>query len=128
MASSKTSVGPGRLVIALYAIFALAATARASYQLFAKFSDAPLAYSLSALSAVVYIVATIALARNARVVSTFALVFELVGVVAVGTLSLLVPSVFQHASVWSLYGVGYAFVPLLLPIWGLWWLRKSQNA
>ena len=128
MASSKTSVGPGRLVIALYAIFALAATARASYQLFTKFSDAPIAYSLSALSAVVYIVATIALARNARVVSTFALVFELVGVVAVGTLSLLVPSVFQHASVWSLYGVGYAFVPLLLPIWGLWWLRKSQNA
>lgn len=128
MASSKTSVGPGRLVIAVYAIFALAATARASYQLFTKFSDAPIAYSLSALSAVVYIVATIALARNARIVARFALVFELVGVVAVGTLSLLVPSVFQHASVWSLYGVGYAFVPLLLPIWGLWWLRKSQNA
>jgi hypothetical protein len=128
MASSKTSVGPGRLVIALYAIFALAATARASYQLFTKFSDAPIAYSLSALSAAVYIVATIALARNARVVATFSLVFELAGVIAVGTLSLLVPSVFQHASVWSLYGVGYAFVPLLLPIWGLWWLRKSQNA
>ena len=125
MASSKTSVGPGRLVIALYAIFALAATARASYQLFTKFSDAPIAYSLSALSAAVYIVATIALARNARVVATFSLVFELAGVIAVGTLSLLVPSVFQHASVWSLYVVGYAFVPLLLPIWGLWWLRKS---
>jgi hypothetical protein len=128
MASSKTSVGPGRLVIAVYAIFALAATARASYQLFTKFRDAPIAYSLSALSAMVYIVATIALARNARVVAAFALVFELVGVVAVGTLSLLLPSVFQHASVWSLYGVGYAFVPLLLPIWGLWWLRKSENA
>ncbi len=128
MASSKTSVGPGRLVIALYAIFALAATARASYQLVTKFSEAPIAYSLSALSAVVYIVATIALARNARFIATFALVFELVGVVAVGTLSLLVPSVFQHASVWSLYGVGYAFIPLLLPVWGLWWLRKSKNA
>ena len=128
MASSKTSVGPGRLVIALYAIFALAATARASYQLFTKFSDAPIAYSLSALSAVVYIVATIALAGNARRIAKFALVFELVGVIAVGTLSILVPSVFQHASVWSLYGVGYAFVPLLLPIWGLWWLRKTKNA
>jgi hypothetical protein len=128
MASSKTSVGPGRLVIALYAIFALAATARASYQLVTKFLEAPIAYSLSALSAVVYIVAIIALARNARVSATFALVFELVGVVAVGTLSLLIPSVFQHASVWSLYGVGYAFIPLLLPVWGLWWLRKSKNA
>jgi hypothetical protein len=128
MASSKTSVGPGRLVIALYAIFALAATARASYQLVTKFLEAPIAYSLSALSAVVYIVATIALARNARVIATFALVFEVVGVVAVGTLSLLVPSVFQHASVWSLFGVGYAFIPLLLPVWGLWWLRKSKNA
>jgi hypothetical protein len=128
MATSKTSVGPGRLVIALYAIFALAATARASYQVVTKFSDAPIAYSLSTLSAVVYILATVALARNSRALAKGALVFELVGVLSVGTLSLVMPSVFQHASVWSLFGIGYAFVPLVLPIWGLWWLRKSEHA
>jgi hypothetical protein len=128
MATSKTSVGPGRLVIALYAIFALAATARAGYQLLTKFSDAPLAYSLSALSALVYIVATIALARNLRKIATVSLVFELVGVLLVGTLSIVLPADFQHATVWSLFGVGYACVPLILPVVGLWWLRKSNRA
>ncbi|CAB4535276.1 MAG: hypothetical protein F2529_00945 [Actinobacteria bacterium] len=128
MASLKTSNGPGRLIIAIYAIFALAATARAGYQLLTKFSDAPLAYSLSALSALVYIVATIALARNLRKIATVSLVFELVGVLLVGTLSIVLPADFQHATVWSLYGVGYACVPLILPVVGLWWLRKSNRA
>jgi hypothetical protein len=128
MASLKTSNGPGRLLIAIYAIFALAATARAGYQLLTKFSDAPLAYTLSALSALVYIVATIALARNLRKIATVSLVFELVGVLLVGTLSILLPADFQHATVWSLYGVGYACVPLILPVVGLWWLRKSNRA
>jgi hypothetical protein len=128
MASPETSAGPGRLIIAVYAIFALAATARASYQLLTKFNDAPLAYSLSALSALVYIIATFALARNNRSIANAALIFELVGVLLVGTLSLLIPADFQHASVWSLYGAGYACVPLILPVVGLWWLRKSENA
>jgi len=128
MASPETSAGPGRLIIAVYAFFALAATARASYQLLTKFTDAPLAYSLSALSALVYIIATFALARNNRSIANAALIFELVGVLLVGTLSLLIPADFQHASVWSLYGAGYACVPLILPVVGLWWLRKSENA
>jgi hypothetical protein len=128
MVSPKTSAGPGRLIIAIYAIFALAATARASYQLLTKFEDAPIAYTLSALSALVYIVATVALAGNNRAVANAALVFELVGVLVVGTLSLLIPADFQHASVWSLYGAGYACVPLILPVVGLWWLRKSKSA
>ena len=128
MATPKTSAGPGRLIVAVYAIFALAATARASYQLLTKFEDAPTAYSLSALSAVVYIVATFALAGNKRAIANAALIFELVGVLVVGTLSLLIPADFQHASVWSLYGAGYACVPLILPVVGLWWLRKSQSA
>ena len=125
---SAVSSGPGRLLIAVYGIFALAASARSAYQLFTKLEDAPLAYSLSALSALVYIFATVALAKNLTVLATYSLVFELAGVLVVGTLSLLAPASFQHASVWSLYGIGYAFVPLVLPIWGLWWLRKSKNA
>jgi hypothetical protein len=128
MALNKTATGPGRLLIAIYAIFALAATARSLYQLGTKFNDAPLAYSLSALSAVVYIVATVALARNLNKLATYALVFELIGVLVVGSLSIALPADFRHATVWSLYGAGYACVPLLLPIWGLWWLRKSKRA
>lgn len=128
MSEQKTATGPGRLIIAVYAIFALAATARSLYQLGTKFSEAPLAYSLSALSALVYILATFALAKNLVKLANVALVFELVGVLVVGTLSLLVPADFHHASVWSLYGAGYACVPLILPIWGLWWLRKAHRA
>lgn len=128
MASNKTSTGPGRLLIAIYAIFALAATARSLYQLATKFNDAPVAYSLSALSALVYIVATITLAKSFTKLATYALIFELVGVLVVGTLSIVMPAEFHHATVWSLYGAGYACVPLLLPIWGLWWLSKANRA
>ncbi|MEN9707057.1 MAG: hypothetical protein RIS31_623 [Actinomycetota bacterium] len=128
MTSNKISAGPGRLLIAVYAIFALAATARSLYQLATKFNEAPVAYSLSALSAVIYVVATIALARGLDKLANFSLIFELAGVVIVGTLSIVLPADFHHATVWSLYGAGYACVPLALPIWGLWWLRKAKRA
>ena len=128
MSEQKIAKGPGRLLIAIYAIFALAATARSLYQLATKFNEAPIAYTLSALSALVYIVATVALARGLNKLANYALIFELVGVVVVGTLSIALPADFHHATVWSLYGAGYACVPLALPIWGLWWLRKAKNA
>ena len=123
----KTS-GPGRLLVAVYGVFALSASARASFQLLTKFDEAPLAYSLSAVSAFVYIIATIALARGQRSRTlAFATVgFELVGVLAVGALSLLLPELFAHPSVWSGFGSGYAFIPLLLPILGLIWLWRER--
>ena len=60
---SSTSTGPGRILIAVYAVFALAATGRSSVQLIQKADQAPLAYCLSALAAVVYIAATLGLAE-----------------------------------------------------------------
>ena len=82
---------------------------------------APGAYTLSALAAAVYIVATVALARNARRVALAACGFELLGVLTVGTLSILDGEAFPDATVWSDYGQGYGDVPLVLPIVGLWW-------
>lgn len=121
------SRGVGALLIAVYAIFAISATARASFQLLTKFNEAPLAYSLSALAAVVYIVATVALARtdaSSQTVARWAVKFELVGVLVVGTLSLLWPAAFEHPSVWSWFGLNYACLPLVLPIFGLLWLNR----
>jgi hypothetical protein len=121
------SRGIGTLLIAVYAVFAVSATARASFQLVTKFEDAPLAYSLSALSALVYIIATVALARNdskSQTVARWAVKFELVGVLLVGTLSLVWPAAFQHPSVWSWFGLNYACLPLVLPIFGLLWLNR----
>jgi uncharacterized membrane protein YkgB len=125
----KTNSGPGRVLVAVYGIFALAATARASVQLLTKFEQAPLAYLLSALAGVIYIVATITLARGTRAsrrLALIAIIIELVGVVSVGTLSVLNPEAFPRATVWSLYGIGYGFVPLVLPILGLAWLWRTR--
>jgi uncharacterized membrane protein YkgB len=121
-------VGIGRVLIAVYAIFAVSATARASYQLIREFDQAPIAYSLSAIAAIVYLVATIALAKpKLRTLAYATVSFELIGVITVGTLSLLTPELFAHPSVWSNYGQGYGFIPLVLPILGLLWLRKARR-
>jgi cytochrome bd-type quinol oxidase subunit 2 len=127
--AERTRSGPGRLLIAVYAIFALAATARSVVQLTTHFSRAPLAYLLSALAGVVYIVATVCLARanrTSRRIATVSILVELVGVLAVGTVSLAVPHLFPDATVWSDYGQGYGYVPAVLPLLGLWWLRATR--
>ena len=127
MATGSSPLGSGRLLIAVYAIFAVSSSARAIYQLTTKFSDAPVAYSLSALAALVYILATIALAKSElKTLALATIIFELAGVLLVGILSYLVPELFQHPSVWSKFGQGYGFVPLVLPIIGLLWLRKRK--
>ncbi|MHA7191633.1 hypothetical protein ACX80N_15220 [Arthrobacter sp. MDT2-16] len=116
-------------MIAVYGVFALAATARASFQIATKFGEAPLAYILSAVAAVVYIVATVSLARagaRAYRVSVVAVTIELVGVVAVGLLSVFDAQAFPSETVWSAFGRGYGFVPLILPILGLLWLRRNR--
>ncbi|NUU32425.1 hypothetical protein [Arthrobacter sp. C9C5] len=125
------NTGPGRLLIAVYAVFALSATARAGYQIVTKFSEAPLAYLLSAFAAVVYIVATVSLAKAGRTwfkVSVTAVLVELIGVLVVGALSLFDAVNFPHETVWSLFGRGYGFIPLLLPILGLIWLYRRRPA
>ncbi|MEO0061440.1 MAG: hypothetical protein RL343_1058, partial [Actinomycetota bacterium] len=128
MSTKPKSLGIGRLLIAVYAIFAVSSSARAIYQLATKFSDAPVAYSLSALAAVIYIVATIALARNSlKTLALFTIAFELVGVITVGILSLTQPELFAHPSVWSKFGQGYGYIPFVLPILGLLWLRKQHK-
>ncbi|GAA3458242.1 hypothetical protein ACFFSW_03300 [Saccharothrix longispora] len=126
--AETTRSGPGRLLIAVYGIFALAASARSGVQLATRFGDAPLAYLLSALAAAVYVVATLALAGVApRRVAYFACGVELAGVVLVGASSLLLPGAFPDATVWSDFGRGYGFVPLVLPVLGLLWLRHTDR-
>jgi hypothetical protein len=111
-------------------VFAVSSTARASFQILTKFEQAPLAYSLSLLSALVYILATISLAKAGKRWKQAALasvVFELAGVLSVGALSFVAPELFAHPSVWSGFGSGYGYIPLVLPILGLLWIRKSQR-
>jgi cytochrome bd-type quinol oxidase subunit 2 len=124
-----TNTGPGRILLSVYGLFAVAATSRAAVQLATKFHEAPVAYLLSAAAAVIYVIATVALARStptSRRVALVACSVELAGVLVVGTLSLLDPDLFPDETVWSGYGSGYGFVPLVLPILGLLWLRRTK--
>ncbi|HYH34799.1 MAG TPA: hypothetical protein VD814_06575 [Nocardioides sp.] len=116
-----------QVLVALYAVFAVAAGARSLVQIASRFEDAPVAYLLSLLAAAVYAVATVALRRTtpfARRLALGAVGVEAIGVLVVGTLSLVRPRWFPDQTVWSDYGAGYGFVPLVLPFVGLWWLVR----
>lgn len=126
----RRTQGPGRLLVAVYAVFALAATSRAAVQIATKLDEAPLPYALSSLAAVVYVVATVALARRGprwRRIAVATCLFELTGVLVVGTVSLFDSADFPDATVWSVYGRGYLFIPLVLPVIGLSWLRRTAE-
>ena len=126
-----TNRGFGRVLVVIYAIFAVGATSRSVIQIVGRFEEAPLAYSLSAFAAVVYIVATVSLARGdgvSRRVAYVAIGIEMAGVLVIGAASIAIPSAFPDATVWSNFGSGYLFIPLVLPIVGLWWLRRTGDA
>jgi hypothetical protein len=121
--------GPGRVLLTVYIIFAVAAGARAGVQIALKFSEAPLAYLLSALAAAVYIAATVGLAiggAKGRLIALTGCSIELAGVLVVGTLSIGDKAAFPDETVWSDYGSGYGYIPLVLPMIGLYWLWRNR--
>ena len=126
---TSTRTGAGRVLVAIYGVFALAATARSLVQLLTKADEAPVAYGLSALAALVYVAATLGLAEvgpQPRRLAWAAVGFELVGVLTVGTLPVLDPELFPDATVWSSYGAGYGWLPLVLPFAGIAWLVHTR--
>jgi hypothetical protein len=115
-----------RLLLAFYTLFAIAAGARSGYQIATSFRTAPVAYALSALAAAVYVVAAFALRARRRSLFSAAVAVELAGVVGVGALSLADPGAFPDETVWSHFGQGYGFLPLVLPLAALVWLRNGH--
>jgi hypothetical protein len=129
-ASARQSLGVGRLLAAVYTLFALSAGARAVFQIATKFSHAPLAYALSAVAAVIYLLAAVCFTRPSAAswkTAVVALCVEFAGVVLVGLLSVAKPGLFHDASVWSKFGAGYGFIPVALPLIGLWWLSRPTT-
>lgn len=122
--------GVGMLIITAYGIFAVSSFARALYQILVHFEDSPVAYLLSAFAAAVYIVATVALARSGRtawMVAFAAVLVEMAGVVGIGLWTVLDPELFNEATVWSHFGQGYGYIPLILPFVGLFWLLRHRT-
>ncbi|MGA8047383.1 MAG: hypothetical protein WCA30_14070 [Dermatophilaceae bacterium] len=120
--------GPGIIIVSVYGVLALAATGRSILQIVEYFERAPLSYLLSAFAAVVYLIATVALARGMRRLAWVTISIEMVGVIVVGIASYLLPEAFPDRTVWSQFGNGYGYVPLILPVIGLWWLARSGRA
>lgn len=126
-AQHRLNTRGGRILIFVYGVLAFAASGRASFELATKFGDAPVPYGFSVAAAVIYIVATWALATNRWRVAVLAVGFELCGVLGVGLSSLAWSSGFPKASVWSDFGSGYGYVPLALPLIGMWWLWRNRS-
>ncbi len=135
--STRRPAGPGRILVAIYAVLAIAATGRSVFQIVDRFDEAPIAFSLSAVAAVVYLLATLALALRWDTVAWLTIAFELVGVLVIGTLSVIAPAALgldsvdpfgREATVWSAYGAGYLCVPLVLPVLGLLYLGRARRA
>ncbi|EFQ83997.1 hypothetical protein HMPREF0063_10713 [Aeromicrobium marinum DSM 15272] len=125
--SEPTSAGFGRALVAVYGVFAVAAASRSIYQLSTRAGEAPVAYSLSAVAGVVYVAATWALATDRRRAALATVGFELAGVLGVGLLTVVDDDLFPDATVWSDFGAGYLFIPLVLPVVGLAWLRRTRD-
>jgi hypothetical protein len=123
------SSGLGRVLLFVYGVFALSASARAGVQIATHFSEAPLAYLLSALAGLVYLAATVGLAiggTRGRRIALVSCSIELLGVLIVGTLTIADAVAFPDDTVWSHYGSGYGYVPLVLPFIGLWWIYRHR--
>ncbi|MFD7436974.1 hypothetical protein [Streptomyces sp. NPDC059861] len=130
-ARTRLISGPGVLLVWLYGVMVVGAVSRSAYQIATEFDHAPLAYSLSALAGIVYGFITYTLVRGgetARRAAQVCCAAELVGVLVVGTWTLVEPSAFPDATVWSDFGMGYLFIPVLLPVSALWWLRKAARS
>ncbi|MDI3407147.1 hypothetical protein [Streptomyces cavernicola] len=132
MAGERTRLikGPGLLLVWLYGVMVVGALSRSVYQMSTEFDRAPLAYSLSLLAALVYAFITYTLVRGGETARRAALACcaaELVGVLVVGAWTLVDTSAFPDATVWSDFGMGYLFIPVLLPVTALFWLRRSRT-
>ncbi|MFD4503109.1 hypothetical protein [Streptomyces sp. NPDC058457] len=126
----RLTSGPGTLLVWFYGVMVVGAVSRSAYQIATEFDRAPLAYSLSAVAGVVYAFITYTLVRGgetARRVAQVCCAAELAGVLIVGTWTVVDSSAFPDATVWSEYGMGYVFIPVLLPLSALYWLRKNAK-
>jgi len=115
-------------LILAYAILALAAIGRSTYQIATKFADAPLAYSVSALSAALYLVIALALWKGKERLALIGTSIELAGVIIVGTLGYVESSWWPDETVWTGYGSAYGWVPLVLPVLALWALLTPRQS
>src|SRR5699024_5597824 len=130
--------GVGRIIVMVYAILALAASWSSGFQILTELDHAPVAVLLYPPSGLVCPLGPTRLplyrvtygpvtAGPSPLAHCHAAVwFELIGVIVIGIWSLIAPQFFPEPTVWSTFGIGYGFIPLVLPIIGLYWLHRHR--
>jgi hypothetical protein len=120
----------GVILAISYPILAISTGFRAVYQLFFKDGVTNyLAPALTAVAALLYLIATVGFAvreKWAWRISVVALGLEMGLVLLVGTLSLVIPDTIGR-TVWRYFGIDYAFFPLIQPLLGLLWLFHPKT-
>ena len=119
-------VSPAGYVLAVsYPILALSTGVRALYQLFFRSDiDNYLPVYLSALAALLYLIATLGFAYRRRWtwwLSVAALGFETLMTLIIGVWSFVDPDLIGR-TVWRHFGEDYGYFPLFQPLFGLVWL------
>jgi hypothetical protein len=79
------------------------------------------------VSALLYVLIAVALWRGWETVALAGSSVELVGVLLVGTLGYVDSSLWPDETVWTGYGSGYGWVPVLLPLTALFFLIKGRQ-
>lgn len=113
----------------VYGLWAVAALSRALYQYVFRHPPSFVPTHISALVGALYVAIIVGLGRRGRGwwwLTLALLLAELAGVLVVGTIDVIWHP-FPYATVWSGYGAGYVFVPLVLPLAGLWWMLRRQT-
>lgn len=114
-----------------YPVLALSTGVRAVYQL-AGFKEgaSTTAAVLSLVASICYLAASIGFFKRERWawwLSVCALGFEMSMVLVIGTITTINPDIFGDETVWSRYGMGYGFFPLIQPLLGLIWLLRPMT-
>ncbi len=127
--SGTPTRGASDALALFYGLWAVSALGRALYQYIVRRPPDLTPTHISAFVGALYLLIIIGLRRRSPRAwwATLALLgIELAGVLLVGTVDV-VWRPFPYASVWSGYGAGYFYMPLILPIAGLWWLLQRET-
>jgi hypothetical protein len=127
---AKVSRGASDVLGFFYALWSFSALGRSSWEYLFKQNVATYVPAhLSTFVGVLYIFIIVGLRRRSPSwwwITLALLVVELAGVLIVGTIDV-VWQPFPYATVWSKYGIGYFFMPLVLPFVGLAYMLKKQT-
>ncbi len=131
--NSSTNVsGPAQLVRIIgyilgfsYPILALSGGVRGFYQLFFRADIVnKLGPALSIFAAILYITASFGFVTQRKwawQLSVGSLIIELIGILTIGTITLINPQAIPH-TLWEGFGADYGYFPLFQPVLGLIWL------